>query len=104
MSVEKVEQYKEYKKHRKEILRKQKQKEKLIQISMSVAGILLLGLITFFIYQDVKPDRPENVSLINWDQYLPEDLVAGEDEATDTEDTEGTENDTSEEADTTDAN
>ncbi len=104
MSVEKVEQYKEYKKHRKEILRKQKQKEKLIQISMSVAGILLLALITFFVYQDVKPDRPENVSLINWDQYLPEEVVAGEEDTTDTQDTVETEDATSEEADTTDAN
>ena len=86
MSVEKMEQYKEYKKHRKEILRKQKRQERLYAILGITSCVLILGLVGFFVYQDIKPDYvSKTTSLIDWNQYIPDDILDGED------DTEGTE-------------
>ena len=86
MSVEKMEQYKEYKKHRKEILRKQKRQERLYAILGIASCVLILGAVGFFVYQDIKPDyASKTTSLINWSQYIPDDIIDGAD------DTEGTE-------------
>ena len=80
MSVEKMEQYKEYKKHRKEILRKQKRRERLYTILGISSVVLILGLVCFLVYQDIKPNyAAENTSLIDWSQYIPDDIVYGED-------------------------
>lgn len=81
MSVEKMEQYKEYKKHRKEILRKQKRKEKLTAILGVTCCVLILGTIGFLIYQDVKPDNTKKyVSLVEWDKYIPDDILGNDEE------------------------
>lgn len=85
MSVEKMEQYKEYKKHRKEILRKQKRQERITAILGITSCVLILGAVTFFVYQDIKPDYERKVtSLIDWSQYIPDDIINGDDETEET--------------------
>lgn len=87
MSVEKMEQYKEYKKHRKEILRKQKRKEKLISILGISSFVLILCVVGILVYQDIKPDyTAKTTNLIDWSQYISDDIIGGEDETEDTTD------------------
>lgn len=83
MSVEKMEQYKEYKKNRKEILRKQKRKEKINAIIGVICAVVIVGAIGFGIYSDVKPKNEKKyVSLVDWNKYLPTpEAEAAEDEA-----------------------
>lgn len=91
MSVEKMEKYKEYKKHRKEILRKQKRKETLAAVGGILVVALIIGGIAFGIYKDVKPkykEEKKSSSLINWSQYIP----AEELEPAEKEDADSTEN------------
>ena len=100
MSVEKMEQYKEYKKHRKEILRKQKRRERLYTILGISSVVLILGLVCILVYQDIKPNyAAENTSLIDWSQYIPDDIVYGED--SESEDAADAAEDTSESETTT---
>lgn len=98
MSVEKMEQYKEYKKHRKEILRKQKRQERITAILGIASCVLILGAVTFFVYQDIKPDYASKVtSLIDWSKYIPDDIINGDDE-TDETNSEGATDETSDNA------
>lgn len=92
MSVEKMERYKEYKKNRKEILRKQKRQEKINKIIGIASTIIIVGAIGFFIYQDVKPKYvPDTRSLITWGKYIPAETEDIQDETEDNEESQQTE-------------
>ena len=75
MSVEKMERYKENKKNRKEILRKEKRKQQLWRIFGIVCVIAIVGGIGFGVYTSVKPKfEPKYVSFVDWNKYIPDEV------------------------------
>ena len=83
MSQKKVEAYKEYKKNKKEVIKKEKTMRRLRTALVSLAAVILIGWFGWSIYHKatyVEPDgSATTVNFSNFDEYyndLPEQYTA----------------------------
>lgn len=76
MSQEKVQRYKQEKANRKEIIKKQKRREKLIKAASAVVALVLIGWIGFSVYDSITsaPAQGKNITV---DMNSIEEYITG---------------------------
>lgn len=76
MSQEKVQRYKQEKANRKEIIKKQKRREKLIKAASAVVALVVIGWIGFSVYDSITsaPAQGKNITV---DMNSIEEYITG---------------------------